>query len=254
MTSFSRDDLIYLAKLAEQAEQHEDMLQYMNQVVDLGQDLSWEERNLLSVAYKNPVSTLRSAWRVLSTLQQREKERGNDHNSDLARRFRENIEKRLRDRCRDILSQLDKNLLPHAAQEESQVFFYKMAGDYNRYMAEFSAADEKQGASDAALKAYQKANEIAVASLPTTNPVRLGLALNFSVFYYEVLNQPDRACSLAQDAFDAAIGDMGTQQDEALKDSTLILQLLRDNLALWTDKADEKSDEEELEINDAEAK
>jgi hypothetical protein len=100
----------------------------------------------------------------------------------------------------------------------------------------FSRRPEKQGASDAALKAYQEANEIAVASLPTTNPVRLGLALNFSVFYYEVLNQPDRACSLAQEAFDAAIGDMGSQQDEALKDSTLILQLLRDNLALWTDK------------------
>ena len=124
--SYSRDDLIYLAKLAEQAEQHDDMLLYMNQVVALGQDLSWEERNLLSVAYKNPVSTLRSAWRVLHSLQQREKDRSNDHNADLARQFRENIEKRLRERCRDILGQLEQNLLPHAAQDESVVFFYKM--------------------------------------------------------------------------------------------------------------------------------
>lgn len=124
--SRSREDFVYLAKLAEQAEQHEDMLTYMNNVVGLGEDLSWEERNLLSVAYKNPVSTLRSAWRVLSTLQSREKERGNEHNSDVAKSYRETIEKRLRERCKDILTQLQKSLLPHASSDESKVFFYKM--------------------------------------------------------------------------------------------------------------------------------
>ncbi|KAF8048176.1 hypothetical protein N665_2626s0001 [Sinapis alba] len=76
--------------------------------------------------------------------------------------------------------------------------------------------------------------EIANAELAPTHPIRLGLALNFSVFYYEILNSPDRACSLAKQAFDEAIAELDTLGDESCKDSTLIMQLLRDNLTLWT--------------------
>lgn len=70
--------------------------------------------------------------------------------------------------------------------------------------------------------------------LATTHPIRLGLALNFSVFYYEILNSPDRACHLAKQAFDDAIAELDTLSEESYKDSTLIMQLLRDNLTLWT--------------------
>ena len=70
--------------------------------------------------------------------------------------------------------------------------------------------------------------------LSPTNPIRLGLALNFSVFYYEVMNSPERACNLAKQAFDDAIADLDTLTEDSYKDSTLIMQLLRDNLTLWT--------------------
>lgn len=75
---------------------------------------------------------------------------------------------------------------------------------------------------------------MAVTELPPTHPIRLGLALNFSVFYYEILNSPDRACHLAKQAFDDAIAELDTLSEESYKDSTLIMQLLRDNLTLWT--------------------
>merc|ERR1711967_35418 len=75
---------------------------------------------------------------------------------------------------------------------------------------------------------------IANADLPPTHPIRLGLALNFSVFYYEIMSSPDRACHLAKQAFDDAIAELDTLSEESYKDSTLIMQLLRDNLTLWT--------------------
>lgn len=86
--------------------------------------------------------------------------------------------------------------------------------------------------------------DIANSELAPTHPIRLGLALNFSVFYYEILNSPDRACSLAKQAFDEAIAELDTLGEESYKDSTLIMQLLRDNLTLWTsDMQDDGADE-----------
>ena len=91
------------------------------------------------------------------------------------------------------------------------------------------------------MAAYKAASEIAVTELAPTHPIRLGLALNFSVFYYEILNSPDRACHLAKQAFDDAIAELDTLSEESYKDSTLIMQLLRDNLTLWTSDLQENS-------------
>ena len=82
--------------------------------------------------------------------------------------------------------------------------------------------------------AYKEANTIANQKLNPTHPIRLGLALNFSVFYYEILSSPERACRLAKAAFDEAIAELDTLSEDSYKDSTLIMQLLRDNLTLWT--------------------
>ena len=89
--------------------------------------------------------------------------------------------------------------------------------------------------------------------LAPTHPIRLGLALNFSVFYYEVLSSPDRACHLAKQAFDDAIAELDTLSEESYKDSTLIMQLLRDNLTLWTsDDNDGAANEGDMAVEDTE--
>ena len=107
-------------------------------------------------------------------------------------------------------------------------------GDYHRYLAEFAFGDKRKEAASHAHDAYKAATDIAQTELAPTHPIRLGLALNFSVFYYEILNSPDRACHLAKQAFDDAIAELDTLSEESYKDSTLIMQLLRDNLTLWT--------------------
>ncbi len=105
-------------------------------------------------------------------------------------------------------------------------------GDYNRYLAEFET-EGRDAAVEQSREAYKKAYEVA-ASLNSTHPIRLGLALNFSVFYYEIMNTPEEACKLAKSAFDDAIAELDTLSEDSYKDSTLIMQLLRDNLTLWT--------------------
>merc|ERR1712146_420369 len=189
--------------------------------------------NLLSVAYKNVIGARRASWRIISSIEQKEESKGNNNHVTRIKEYRTKVENELADICKDILSVLDDNLIPSATTGESKVFYYKMKGDYHRYLAEFQTADERKDAAEFSLMAYKNASDIALTELPPTHPIRLGLALNFSVFYYEILNSPDRACHLAKQAFDDAIAELDTLSEDSYKDSTLIMQLLRDNLTLW---------------------
>lgn len=245
--SGDRESQVYMAKLSEQAERYDEMVTYMKDVARLGDELTVEERNLLSVAYKNVIGARRASWRIISSIEQKEESKpSNEPQVAKIKSYRQKVEKELADVCGDILEVLDKYLIPSAVAGESKVFYHKMKGDYHRYLAEFASGDSRKEASDAAHSAYKTATEIAQADLAPTHPIRLGLALNFSVFYYEILNSPDRACHLAKQAFDDAIAELDTLSEESYKDSTLIMQLLRDNLTLWTSDLhdnEEKPDE-----------
>lgn len=237
-----REDRVYMAKLAEQAERYDEMLESMKSVAEHDTELTVEERNLLSVAYKNVIGARRASWRIISSIEQKE----DASNENQVRNYRNQIEKELKSICDDILKLIDKHLVPHASTGESKVFYYKMKGDYYRYLAEFATSQDRKEAAENSLVAYKAASDISTSELVPTHPIRLGLALNFSVFYYEILNSPDRACRLAKAAFDDAIAELDTLNEESYKDSTLIMQLLRDNLTLWTsdiEKGDDRNDD-----------
>ncbi|CAI9282616.1 unnamed protein product [Lactuca saligna] len=242
----SREENVYMAKLAEQAERYEEMVEFMEKVaktVDV-EELTVEERNLLSVAYKNVIGARRASWRIISSIEQKEESRGNEDHVKLIKEYRSTIEIELSKICDGILGLLESHLVPSASSAESKIFYLKMKGDYFRYLAEFKTGAERKEAAESTLLAYKSAQDIALSDLAPTHPIRLGLALNFSVFYYEILNSPDRACNLAKQAFDEAIAELDTLGEDSYKDSTLIMQLLRDNLTLWTsDIADEGGDE-----------
>ncbi|KAL2930577.1 14-3-3-like protein, partial [Bienertia sinuspersici] len=197
-------------------------------------EVTVEERNLLSVAFKNVIGARRASWRIISCIEHKEETRGNEDHLSTIKEYRSKIETELTKISEGIFDFLESCLIPSASSAESKVFYLKMKGDYHRYLTEFKTSAEHKEAAENTLLAYKSAQDITLAELAATHPIRLGLALNFSVFYYEILNSPDRAYNLAKQVFDEAISELDTLGEESYKDSTLIMQLLRDNLTLWT--------------------
>lgn len=234
----STEKLTELARISETAERYDDMCLFMRELVTkksaANQELDVEERNLLSVAYKNVVGSKRAAWRTLSGGFE-------DTDQELIDKYKSLIEDELEKIIQEVLDTLKNNCLKtvKGKKDETEVFYLKMCGDYYRYLAEFRPSSESY--KDSAKEFYGQAMDIATESLNETHPTRLGLALNFSVCYYEILKQPEKACELAKKSFDAAIEKLDTLNDASYKDSTLIMQLLRDNLTLWTS---EQADDE----------
>jgi len=241
-----RDQLLFLARTAEAAERYNDMCVCMNQLVVFctkgKEDLTIDERNLLSVAYKNVIGCCRASWRTLNAEAQDEK------NSQLIDKYKAQVVDELREICNNILKILKKltkkDLIDKIKEKEkldaqdvlqkpgeAQVFYLKMTGDYYRYLSE---AIENENHEKQAANSYKEAFELAERVLEPTHPIRLGLALNYSVCFYEILKDKKKACQLAKDAFDEAISKLDKLEEADYKDSTLIMQLLRDNLTLWT--------------------
>uniref|UniRef100_A0A0E0JFF4 14-3-3 domain-containing protein n=1 Tax=Oryza punctata TaxID=4537 RepID=A0A0E0JFF4_ORYPU len=237
----SREDLVYMAKLAEQAERYDEMVEAMNSVAKLDEALTKEERNLLSVGYKNLIGAKRAAMRIIGSIELKEETKGKESHVRQTAEYRRKVEAEMDKICCDVIDIIDKK------------------GDYYRYLAEFKTGSEKIEVSELSLNAYeacdpffffnnlflfsQTASKTAQTDLTPTDPIRLGLALNISVFYCEIMNSPDKACQLAKHAFDEAVSELHSVSEDNYKDSTLIMQLLRDNLALWnSDMADDADD------------
>ncbi|XP_028404318.1 14-3-3 protein zeta-like [Dendronephthya gigantea] len=241
------DKHVAKAKVAEQAERYDDMADAMKEITKMGHSLSPEERNLLSVAYKNVVGARRSSWRVVSSI---EGKADSTLKKDIAAKYKAKIEKELQEVCNVVLGLLDDHLITVAKSNddnEATVFYLKMKGDYYRYLAEVEtgSSDENKKKRDEVVEksedSYKEAYKLAKEAMASTHPIRLGLALNFSVFYYEIKDSQNEACDLAKQAFDSAIAELDELKEDSYKDSTLIMQLLRDNLTLW--KSDVQGDE-----------
>jgi len=266
-------NLLQLADVAERAERYQDVCFYLKVIIahkadnvsDI-QPLSQEERNLLSAAFKNVVGSLRQSARQLKEkVETFRRNLENEGDKDVIAKHQLNIERaeiyadmvkgEVIAKCTEVVDLLvncsDKELdkahrrirIPaksnSKATNEEAVFYLKMKGDYYRYMAEVDS--EKKAKNEAgtlmlfkglAIESYKKAADIA-GELTETSPIRLGLALNHSVCLYEIMKQPKEAVNVAHNAFNHAIQKLDQLNDQTYKDSTLIMQLLRDNLALW---------------------
>lgn len=139
-------------------ERYDEMVEYMEQLVlHQSQDLTVEERNLLSVAYKNVIGAKRAAWRIVSSIEHKEETRGKDDRAQLSRGYKTKIETDLECTCQSILRLLDSRLVPGATDPERKVFYLKMKGDYHRYLAEFKISTARKVEAENTLNAYKAA-------------------------------------------------------------------------------------------------
>lgn len=235
--TISRLDSLYLAKVADQAER------YHGKPYKLCRDASsliiLDERNLLSIAYKNITSTFRSSWRNIDTLE-KSAHAASAKQIQLMHVEKGRIEHDLAEVCNDAVDLLERVLIPAAHPGEEAVFYRKMNGDYYRYLAEITQNQRRSECAAKSLNAYKSAYWDALGTLDPVHPTRLGLALNFAVYYHDIMDSPDRACFVAKHAFDEAIA---VACDPAfagpgLEDAVLILQLLKDDLVSWSREID----------------
>ena len=219
---------VYLAMLAEQCNRFDEMVQFLEDMVkNRDKDLNSDERNLLSIAYKNSISSKRTALRTISAYENKEKKKENSTFLPFIQEYKKKVEDELTKNCQHVLDSIDNELLKKAEDVEAKVFYIKMKGDYNRYIAEYAEGDLKDKVSKDASSAYEE--------------IALGLALNYSVFYYEVLNDHATAIKVASEALDKSNKELPNIDEDAEenRDAVSIISLLKENLDMW------KSEEED---------
>ena len=233
---------IFMARVSDQAERYEDMVEFLKEVIQAkDDDLNTEERNLLSVGFKNLISSSRGAWRTVGAIEQNDKYA--QYSSDCVE-YKKKIGDELESQCNKVIEIVKEYSLAKATDDEAKTFYQKMIGDYYRYIAENATGDSLEKATNGALEHYDLAQK-AAEPLKPYNSTKLGLALNFSVFHYEVKSDTSKACSLAEEALDAAKQNTDNMDNEDARDALSIVELLKENLALW--KEEDQNDEKDAE-------
>ena len=216
------------------------MVDYLKPVLESkGSAVSTDERDLLSVAFKSLISSKRTAWRTITAIEQNPKYQ--KYQGSLSA-YKNRIETALYADCEKIIDIVRSTVLSKAGgEDEPRAFFVKMVGDYYRYIAETAQGDKLEQVKNEALKAYTEAQKI---GLPPCNSIKLGLALNCSVFYYEVMKDQKRACELAEEALQLALDKIDEISEEDFRDAKSIIELLKENLTLWKEEEGGQNNED----------
>jgi hypothetical protein len=227
--------------LAEQCNRYEDMADYLEDLLNhRDSDLSSDERNLLSIAYKSSVSSRRTALRTIIAYETKEKKKENSTFLPFIQEYKKKVEDELDKMCNNVISTIDNKLIKKSSEAEAKVFYLKMKGDYYRYIAEYNHGETRQSIINGALEAYNRAVEEAK-QLSNIHPISLGLTLNLSVFYYEIMNNHEQAIKIAKNTLDSVNNDLNNldEDDDTNRDAVSIINLLRENLEMWKIEADE---------------
>ena len=254
---YTRDECVYLTKLFDRAEQYEEAVDNAVNFIKMKPILNSDERACFANVFKNLVNQKRASIRYLESVKKKEKKAlKNPSTNNITTVINNNVEsleeiiQKVEDELNSLINLmqeiLDEMLLPNSKKPEAQVFYMKLKGDYYRYKAEFSKDEEKEISADLAEQSYNDAYMLSEESLPITSLVRVSLAVNFSIFYYEEKNMIDEAIMIAKSCFEEAIKMVDEVDDDKAKDYILLVNLLKENIIFWNS---EKPEDEELSNN-----
>lgn len=235
----SRAVKFFRARVADQLERYADVVAIMSELIAENPKLSPDERNMFSIGYKSLTTKLRSGIRTVNAHLDDETNQVIPERIVKLNELKHRLLDELGELCKEVIHNINHKLMPFASDSISKVFYLKLKADYYRYSVEFQTKqEERDEGSRKAQEAYDTAMEIAALSLPKAHPTYLGLALNYSVFLYEIANQKDSAVELADKAFKEAVELVDDLIEEDYSEATLILQLLKDNASMWSESAD----------------
>lgn len=190
-------------------------------------NLKPEDEATISVVTKSRIDSLRKSRRIIQVVEEREDTKGKVERVKALRAFKAHIEQQMEAFLKQFISNIDEVFLKCATSDPSKILFLKMKADFSRYLAEIDRIDNIE-----VQKAYSKAYD-AAKSLTQTHPLRTGIALNYSVFYYEILKNREEALNIAQTAYDEAINTFKNLPAEEKDDAIEVINLINENIKNW---------------------
>ena len=226
------EELSSLAQVAEIAERYDDAGKYIEELIKKKkEDLSKDERNIFYNSYKYIINSKRCELRCTNLLEEKEKRHSSQY-IPLVTNFKNILESEITETCRNVINLINNYLLKRSLSDESKIFYLKMKGDYYRYLCEILPLSENQVYVEECEKSYKEANDLAQ-NFPWINPIRLGLSLNFCVFYYEIKKNSSQAVKLGKEAIKGAKKQFDKIKEEEDKDTAMTLQTLKENILIW---------------------
>ena len=226
---------IYCSMVAEQANRYSEMCNFLEKEYKKRfTDFNSEERNLLSNAYKNLISNQRSSLRIINAYEKKEKKKDKSVFLPYIIEYKKKVFDELKTNCKRVINFIDEYLLKRAKDNEAYVFYYRLKGDYYRYISEFAEGNFKIQTKDSASKAFNKAIKIS-SKLHILNPNRLGLLLNYLIFQNDILKDHKKAIEISKNAInkvDKELPGIDKNADEN-SDAIKIYELLKENLNMW---------------------
>jgi len=236
---YNYEKLVYLAMLSEQASKYDDMVEFMKKLAtERTYDFNSDERNLMSIAFKNKISLNRAAIRNIMNYENKEKKKDNSPYLSYILEYKKIYLDEYIEECQDIINFVEKVCLPKAKINENKGFYLKMLGDYNRYIGQYAKGSLKKKIIDNCNKYYSEGDKI-LSNFPYINPIKLGLLLNTSTFYNEIMNDPQKAIKLVEITIkkyeeEKEKNKIDEDSDE-FKDSKSIIEVMKENLNSWKD-------------------
>ena len=225
------EELSALAQVAEEAERYEDASKYIEDLIKKKKDdLTKEEKNIFYNSNKYIINSKRCSLRSTHLIEEKEKKHSSQY-IPIVTNFKNILESEIIDVCKNIINLINNYLLKKTITDESKIFYLKMKGDYCRYLCEISP-NENQNYIEECEKSYKDATDLAQ-NFPWTNAIKLGLSLNFCVFYYDIKKNSTQAVKIAKEAIKGAKKQLDKIKEDEDKDASLTLQTLKENISIW---------------------